>query len=73
MSLFSDFNEVKGLISREIVVREYDSDWLEAYIPSVRSGYITTKLRQIARELEEKYSRPVHVYISKNRCMIKLK
>jgi len=73
MSLYSDLNEIKGLISSGIVIREYSSDWVEAYIPNTRRFNMTRRLREIAQYLEEKYSRPVHVYISQNKCMIRLR
>ncbi len=73
MSLYSDFNELKELISSRIVVKEYANDWIEAYIPDFRRFKQSEQLKKIARYLEEKYSRPVHVYVSQNKCMIRLR
>ncbi len=73
MSLYSDLNELKELISSGIVIKEYTSDWVEAYIPDFRRFKLSDQLKKVARYLEEKYSRPVHVYVTQNKCMIRLR
>ena len=73
MSLLNDFNSIRQSISEEIVIEDYSSEWLEAYIPNRYLPLITYKLRKIAIELEQKYTRPVHLYVNKSRFMIKLK
>jgi predicted AAA+ superfamily ATPase len=73
VSLYSDLNELKELISSGIIIKEYTSDWVEAYIPEFRRLKVSDQLKKVARYLEEKYSRPVHIYVAKNKCMIRLR
>jgi hypothetical protein len=73
MSLLNDFNQVKHLISKEVVIEDYSNEFLEAYIPNKNVNTMTNKIRNVAKLLEQLYTRPVHIYVNKSRCMIKLR
>ncbi|MHA1410464.1 MAG: hypothetical protein ACTSQY_09210 [Candidatus Odinarchaeia archaeon] len=73
MSLLSDFNQVKHMIANDVIIEEYNNETLEAYIPNQNLVSLTDKIKRVALELEAKYTRPVHIYVSKSRCIIKLR